>query len=332
MAKKVVFGDAMAFFGLPGQPPKVTTDMEIDVAHVTCAPPWAKTTDEILDAARVFKSALLASEKQVICATNRADLDQAIEKGFTACVLGLQNLPTEPHRLHSLCNAGIRVVSLAYDGVSPYGSGCMNLDVGLSFVGEEMLHEIDSYYGFILDLSRASHRMAREVLAYIDEKNLSIPVMASHTGCYAVYPHFCNLPDDVLQSIAKRGGIIGIPTLGFILGKDDGNDELHFREHLRHAIELCGINAIAIGSDGPYINIDPEQGINHFEMMRSKIDPHGTWGARWPEHPFPLTGPDKMLALAVQLEELGIVELPPERFETVMGGNLLRFFRDNLPK
>ncbi|HBI25436.1 MAG: Zn-dependent dipeptidase [Candidatus Wolfebacteria bacterium GW2011_GWC2_39_22] len=316
--------DAMAFFGMPGQPPTITSDMAIDLALVTCAPPWAPTTSMVLEEAEKFKVALFQNaDSLVTIATHTDDIVMAREDNSTAIILGLQNLPDNVD-ITALKGAGIQVISLAYDTVNMYGSGCMNLDVGLTQAGKDVLRAMDQEKGMILDLAHASHRMAREVLRFIHEARLFLPVMASHTGCYGVYPHFRNLPDQVLREIAERGGVIGIPTLEFILG--NGNEDInHFRAHIRHAINVCGIESVVIGSDGTYSNVDEEQARAQFEMMRTKIDPQGTWGARYPEHPEIFLGPNKLEHIANSIRDIA-----GEKTHTVVGENLVQFFERSL--
>ena len=275
---------------------------------------------------------LIRTERLARVVYNDEDVDPR-EDGSIAIVLGTQSLPADAD-LSAMYDVGIRIVSLAYDGTCAYGSGCMNLDVGLTLFGVETIRAM-SELGLILDLSHVSHRTAWEALNLIDDEQLPIGVMASHSGCYDIYPHFRNLPDSILRRIADRGGVIGIPTLGFILHEEIYGMRQHaidrdaFVRHFRHALNVCGVDAITIGSDGTYTDADDEQGLKHFEMIRKQIDPHGTWGARYPDHPACFTGPKKLSAIRSFIT-FGS-KLPAAQFDRIMGDNLSRFLKEHLP-
>lgn len=327
-------GDSMAFLHLPGEPATIPPDICLNLAHATCAAPWTNTTAEILAETFLFKNMLLTAEKPSTWVSNKNELDGALSGGQLAVVLGLQNLPNDAD-LMALQRADIRVISLAHDSLSPYGSGCLNIDIGLTPLGRQAIRRM-SELGLILDLSHASHRMAREALELIKVEKLPIPVMASHTGCYGVYPHFCNLPDDVLRGIADKGGVVGISTVGYTLGGVEhpfseiqaGYDREAFMAHIRYALKICGHETVAIGSDGPYAKIDWEQEKIDTENMCRLFDPYGTWGTRYPPHPPKLTGPDKMNGVEDCARKMTLGE---ESISAVMGENLLRFFRESLP-
>ena len=74
------------------------------------------------------------------------------------------------------------------------------------------------------------------------------PVIASHVGCDAVFGHERNLTDEHLRAIAKRGGVVGLVLYAKFLG--DGRPGFgDAMKHLRHMLEVCGADAVGIGSD-----------------------------------------------------------------------------------
>jgi len=50
--------------------------------------------------------------------------------------------------------------------------------------------------------------------------NSKNPIIASHSNCYALNPHFRNLNDDQIKAIAKSGGIIGMNFLDEFIEQD----------------------------------------------------------------------------------------------------------------
>ena len=74
----------------------------------------------------------------------------------------------------------------------------------------------------------------------------SVRVMVSHTGVDGTCPGERNLSDDQLRRIAAHGGVIGI---GFWRGATCGEDAASIARAIRYAVDIAGIDAVALGSD-----------------------------------------------------------------------------------
>jgi len=98
--------------------------------------------------------------------------------------------------------------------------------------------------------------------------------MISHTGCRAVYDDSANTTyleavmaqpyargvkrpqrlnarnasDELLRAIGLAGGLVALYTVGFMLGEGPESFDTWFR-HLEHAIEVAGVDAVAVGCD-----------------------------------------------------------------------------------
>lgn len=77
-----------------------------------------------------------------------------------------------------------------------------NLHMGLSDLGRAAVEECNRL-GIMVDVSHASDKTAWDVLTIS-----KAPVIASHSGCYACWPHPRNLNDALLQEIARRDGVV----------------------------------------------------------------------------------------------------------------------------
>lgn len=87
---------------------------------------------------------------------------------------------------------------LADSSTDPKG----NLHMGLSDLGRAAVDECNRL-GIMVDISHASDKTAWDIL-----ERSKTPVLASHSGCYACYPHPRNLNDALLKEIAKRDGVV----------------------------------------------------------------------------------------------------------------------------
>ena len=75
---------------------------------------------------------------------------------------------------------------------------------GLNGFGRDVVAEMNRL-GMVVDVSHTSDQAVRDVLATSDQ-----PVIASHSCSRELCDHPRNLPDDLIEGIAERGGVIGI--------------------------------------------------------------------------------------------------------------------------
>ncbi len=314
------YADALGFLGFPGKPIVVPAGLELDLVHMTAAPPWCRNMDETLAAIEKFKEQIAACP-QLQIVTNGAEIQPVVDAGKTAVVLGLQHTPEDasfdwPKKLRA---AGIRVLALAYQRKGRFGSGWANAELPLTLHGIDILNGMKDER-LILDVSHAGHATAREALLYA--KTFAIPVMASHGGCYRAFPHMRNLPDDVLRSVAELGGIVGIFTITFCLNAEN-NTLLPFVLHLRHAIGVCGESSVCVGGDGPYVAPITEATIHaEYDRLSGKLSSN-VYNASFPDHPLECFAPNRMQVVETATETYGI---QPGAIPGVLGKNLRLFF------
>jgi len=120
------------------------------------------------------------------------------------------------------------------------------------------------------------------------------PVVVSHTGVKGTCNNTRNLSDEHLKAIAKTGGVIGI---GFWDTAVCGTDAKAIAKAIRYAVNIAGIEHIGLGSD--------------FDGAVTT--------------PFDTTGlaqiTDALLAEAFSESDI----------EKIMGGNIIRLLKENLP-
>ena len=170
----------------------------------------------------------------------RRSTDPSITAAFLS-VEGAQALDGDVASIDILAAAGFRMIAPSHLLDTVYGGSAHGaVKGGLSEVGRELLSRAESA-GVLVDLAHASSATIDDVLALAAR-----PVVASHTGVRAAVPGIRNLPDDQVRAIAATGGLVGI---GFWPVACGGDDVRAIARSVVSALELAGIDHIAIGSD-----------------------------------------------------------------------------------
>ena len=135
-------------------------------------------------------------------------------------------------------------ISLTWDDENRFGGGNRTV-VGLKEDGKrfmEWLHDKK----IALDLSHTSDKLAHELLEFIDQKTLKIPVIASHSNFRLISDYPRNLPDDIAKEIIRRNGLIGLNLFAPFIHK---TDPLAILRHVEYGLELGAENALCFGAD-----------------------------------------------------------------------------------
>jgi microsomal dipeptidase-like Zn-dependent dipeptidase len=314
--KKIVT-DSLGFLGIPGGSIVVDPNLNLDLVHLTAAPPWADTMKKVVIEIRKFRDEIKKQDKLRIlsCGNDLCDTPD----GVTDVVLGLQHLPKDVD-VKLLRELGIRIVIPSYVG--------WKTDSGLTNGGRELIMECNDN-GICIDTSHTGHKTAKEILDFAKMAEIKIPVIASHTGCNSVYKNGRNLPNNVLKQIAEQGGIVGIYAMSFFLDKNSKSID-PIGHHLLYALHLCGTDSVCFGGDIPYLNRDEEEWQESFKKLQKMLDPDGKMGSSWPEYPKDLNCVDRTSVLKDILSVVTTGVKGPEIIEKVIGKNFYRFVKENL--
>ncbi len=245
-----------------------------------------------------LKKLIAQKPDQLRLIANLEDVDWVINKrkqgepaiGFLMGMEGAHPLQGELINLGRLWNAGYRMIGLQHFfdnelGGSLHGEN----DAGLTPFGKEVVRGAVSRQ-MILDLAHSSIQVVKDVLELTD-----VPVIISHTGIYGHCASPRNIPDELLQKIAMRGGVIGI---GYWKDVICDSTPKAIVQSIRAGITLLGVDHISLGSD-----------------FDGSVDV-----------PFDTS---ELAALTHEMLEQGFTE---EEIYKVMGGNMIRLLKNTLPK
>jgi membrane dipeptidase len=257
----------------------------------------------------------------------QSDLARAKQDGKVGIMMGFQYtqfLETDPPRMIDMFRKrDVRIMQITYNNRSAFGDGCLEpANAGLTKVGVAAVKQMNEI-GVAVDLSHSGYRTTSEAIAASSK-----PVLITHSGCAVVYRHPRSKPDEILKSLADRGGYFGVYLMPYLAASPTVPTREHVLSHLLHAINVCGADHVGIGSDGAIekVSLTPEQkaAFQADIAERKKLGIGAPGEDRFPFLP-DLNGPDHMEIIATELGKRG---QPSLVIEKVLGANFERVLGD----
>lgn len=143
-----------------------------------------------------------------------------------------------------------------------FGGG-NNATVGLKDDGKVLIDYIAGR-NIAIDLAHTSDQLAYDIFTYIDQKNYSIPILASHSNYRTIYKNNRNLPDELAKEVINRKGLMG---LNFIKDYVDLEHPEKLYEHIQYGLDLGGVDSIAYGADYFYFKDHPDKSRHPFFFL-----------------------------------------------------------------
>ena len=258
-------------------------------------------------------------EKKGSIAFHAKDIEKAKEKSKSVVILGSQNtmfLERDLGLVNVFKKMGMNICQLTHQYLNNVGAGCGELsDFGLSRYGQELIAEMNKAR-VLIDLSHCGARTTMEAI-----ECSKYPVIFSHCNSRAVTKHVRNKPDDQIQAMAEKNGVIGLTAYSPFCNKKAGirpgvNDYL---DHIEYLVDLVGVSHIGIG-----LNIDETSTPESWIQYSSKY-PEQTNGYNYEEK---------------RVKDLDWITKTPNitkglvgrgynnhEIEKILGSNLLRVFK-----
>ena len=116
------------------------------------------------------------------------------------------------NNVNMLYEAGVRYIGLTWNKSNKIGSSARDesekgTGKGLTDFGKQVVTRMEEL-GMLVDVSHSGEKTFWDVIEMT--KN---PVIASHSNCYSLNPHYRNLKDEQIIAIAKTGGVIMVNFL-----------------------------------------------------------------------------------------------------------------------
>jgi len=155
--------------------------------------------------------------------------------------------------LDAWMSRGACLVGLVHDHANALGGASQDPSPaararGLSEIGKRIAAQVLAH-GALLDAAHASDATFDDLAAIA--RTAGAPLVDSHTGMRALRAIMRNIDDAHMRMLAATGGIVGISVHGGHVGHVPGEPPTlsDVADHLMHAVEVAGIDHVALGSD-----------------------------------------------------------------------------------
>ncbi len=135
------------------------------------------------------------------------DVERIAKSGKIASLLGMEGgvaIENSLAQLRAFAALGVRYMTLTHNTSLDWADSATGSakNGGLSPFGERVVKEMNRV-GMFIDISHVSPETMDDVL-----RISKAPIIASHSGAYAVASHPRNVPDDILRRLPKNGGVV----------------------------------------------------------------------------------------------------------------------------
>lgn len=195
-----------------------------------------------------------------------------------AGVLGVEGgyaIENSLEKLDTLYQKGMRYMTITWNNSTDWAISAKDSrskTVGLSEFGRQVIRTMDSL-GIIIDISHTGVKTIEDIIEVT--KN---PIVATHSGVWALRNHYRNLTDDQIQAIAQSGGVIGVVFYPYFLSYSSSSVNIStVIAHIDYIVDLVGIDYVALGSDFDGIEIVPKglENVSKFPDLTMALLEHG---------------------------------------------------------
>ncbi len=227
--------------GMDAQMFALWTDYRDTVAH----PAYAYT----LQMADTFNVQVARNSGEIGQARSYDGLMQLHGEGKIAGVLAIEGghaIENSIDKLKTFYALGARYLTITWNNSTSWAVSAQDSrssTVGLSDFGRQVVRTLDSL-GMLIDVAHTGIKTIWDILA--TTKN---PIIDTHAGARALNNHYRNLTDQQIDSIAARGGVIGVVFYPQFLSPSRTATIDTVLRHIDYIRNRAGIDCIAVGSD-----------------------------------------------------------------------------------
>ncbi|XP_044572496.1 uncharacterized protein LOC6497671 isoform X2 [Drosophila ananassae] len=231
-------------------------------AYVPCEAQHRDAVQLTLEQIDVIKRLTDRYSPQLTTCTSAQDIIEAHKNQQLCSLTGVEgghSLGGSLAVLRTLYAIGVRYMTLTSTCHTPWADSSyadaptFNMKHGgLTIFGKTIIREMNRL-GMMVDLSHVSKGTMRDALEVSEA-----PVIFSHSSAYELCNTSRNVQDDILQALAKNGGLVMVNFYSKFLSCSDNSTVHDAVAHINHIKRVAGIDHVGLGAGYDGINYTPK--------------------------------------------------------------------------
>lgn len=221
---------------------------------------WNNLCEEAMRRIVFFQEELAKNKDRISQVTSYNQIRQNEKEGIISALLTLEGgeiLEGNVDNLSVFHKKGVRLITLTWNYDNELGHCHFDTEgKGLTRLGMEVVEQMEALH-MIPDVSHGSDALFYDVC-----KIAKKPFVASHSNTRSIYNRSRNMTDDMIRTLADRGGIIGMNFYAGFTSARSREDGMCYLEdllqHMKHVRNVGGIECLALGSDFDGIDTEVE--------------------------------------------------------------------------
>ena len=205
--------------------------------------------DYCMSMADKFLEEMEKNKDTIAIATNYKDIMENEANAKMSALLAIEEgavLEGKIENLKRFYDLGVRMMTLTWNHPNeigfPHNVG-LSKEKGLTDFGKEVVQNMNEL-GMLVDVSHISDA------GFYDVADLSTkPFIATHSNARQMMNHSRNLTDDMIKVLANSGGVTGLNFFHSFLSEDSQTKIEYIINHMKHIINVGGLDVLAIGTD-----------------------------------------------------------------------------------
>ena len=212
-------------------------------------------------------------------ARTAADVERIFKAGRIASLIGMEgghSIDNSLATLRMFQAMGARYMTLTHSTNIAWADSGTDMPKlgGLSAFGEEVVREMNRL-GMLVDLSHTSLGTMEDAIRVSEA-----PVIFSHSDARALNDHGRNVPDEVLRTLPRNGGLVMVTFVPEFLRADRKATVRDAADHMDHIRKVAGADHVGIGGDFDGITTVPAglEDVSKYPALTAELLRRG-----WPE-------------------------------------------------
>lgn len=204
----------------------------------------------ILNATKKIREICRENSNKVHLALSPSSLERIVQSGRIGVIIGVEgghSLEGDLSRLKKWFRAGVRLLTITWCNSNELGDASWDKNKphrGLSPLGKKAIRVMNRL-GMMIDVSHSAERTFYQIL-----EQTEAPVVASHSGVYALRRHNRNLKKAQLRALAENHGVMGQVFLPSFLNYQPKRASIKdVLDSIDYVVQLIGADYVGLGSD-----------------------------------------------------------------------------------